>query len=164
MTSIARLFRHFLMTRWHARRAFPHATLTAIEAAIAAAERTHGGELRFAVESELSTADLLQDLTPRARALQVFGELGVWDTEANNGVLIYVLLADCSVEIVADRGFAGKVSAAEWTEVCAGLEQAFRSGAFEQGAVEGITAIAKLITRHYPTGDRNELPNAPVLL
>jgi uncharacterized membrane protein len=163
MVSLSRLFNHFLMTGWYARRRFPPSTLSAIEAAIATAERKHGGEIRFAVESELSTSALLQDLSPRARALQVFGELGVWDTEHNNGVLIYVLLADHDVEIVADRGFTDKVSAAEWTAVCTTIEKEFRGGAFERGALAGIAAVSALVARHFPYTGRNELSNAPIV-
>jgi uncharacterized membrane protein YgcG len=162
--SFARTLRHFLTTRWSVSRAFPKSALDAIERAIAASEQKHGGEIRFAVEGELITAALWRDLAPRERAVQVFGELGVWDTESNNGVLIYVLLADRDVEIVADRGYAGKVSDAEWTAVCSNIEKKFREGEFELGAVEGIHAIGSLIARHYPVTDRNELPNRPALL
>src|SRR5690242_19230005 len=105
------------MNRSRVRKAFPESALRDIESAIAAAEESDGGEIRFAVEGELTNAALWNDLSPRARAVQVFGELGVWDTEQNNGVLLYVLLADRDVEIVADRGFAGKVSDAEWNAV-----------------------------------------------
>ena len=152
------------MNRSRVRSAFPESALKNIEAAIAAAEGTHGGEIRFAVEGELDNAALWQDLSPRARAIQMFGELGVWDTELNNGVLVYVLLADHDVEIVADRGFAGKVSDAEWTDVCTKIEQLYRVGEFERGTLEGIAAIGKLIGRHYPATDANELPNSPTLL
>jgi uncharacterized membrane protein len=164
MSSLARIFRHFLMTRWQVRKTFPTRTLRAIEDAIATAEKNHGGEIRFAVEGELHTNDLLAGLSPRARAAQVFGQLNVWDTEHNNGVLIYVLLADRDVEIVADRGYAGKVSDSEWTGVCRHIEQAFRKGEFERGVVEGIDAAGKLIARHFPVSDANELPNKPVML
>jgi uncharacterized membrane protein YgcG len=162
--SFARLFRHFLMTRWQLQRVFPPRTLRAIEEAIATAERLHGGEIRFAVEAELHTVDLFRNLSPRARATQVFGQLGVWDTEHNNGVLIYVLLADRDVEIIADRGYAGKVADSEWTEVCSQIERQFRARQFEQGALDGISAVSKLIARHFPVRERNELSNAPAVL
>jgi len=161
---ISRLVRHFLMTRWRVQSTFPERTLQAIENAIAAAEKSHGGEIRFAVEGELHTFDLLRNLSARARAAQVFGRLGVWDTACNNGVLIYVLLADRAVEIVADRGFRENVSDAEWTQVCRVMEQAFRSGEFQRGVIDGIAAIGKLIARNYPTRDADELPNRPALL
>ena len=153
-----------MMNRWRARQAFSPDALKAIESAIATAEQTHGGEIRFAVESELSTVQLFRDVAPRTRAQQVFGELGVWNTEHNNGVLLYVLLADRDVEIVADRGYEGKISAAEWTDICASMERAFRGGDFAGGAIAGIAATSKLISRHFPTKDRDELPNAPAMM
>jgi uncharacterized membrane protein len=152
------------MTRFHVARAFPKRVLNSIEQAIEAAEKSHGGEIRFAVERELTTAALLRNVTPRQRAVRLFGELGVWDTENNNGVLIYVLLADQVVEIVADRGFAGKVSDQEWSRACQVMEQSYRKGEFERGSVDGIAATSALIARHYPTADRNEQSNAPVVL
>lgn len=164
MVSLARIFRHFLMTRSRVRSVFSERILRSIEAAIASAEKTHGGEIRFAVEGELHTHDLLGNLSPRARAHQVFAQLGVWDTENNDGVLIYVLLADRDVEIVADRGYRGKVSDADWTAVCSRIEQSFRSGAYERGVLDGIEATSKLIAQHYPVASRDELSNSPALL
>jgi uncharacterized membrane protein len=164
MKKLQRLVRHFLMTQWHAQRAFPARTLNAIEQAITTAESSHGGEIRFVMERELSTHHLLRNISPRVRAVQLFGELGVWDTEHNNGVLIYVSLADRDVEIVADRGYTNHVSNEEWTHVCSGMEQAFRRKEFERGSVEGIAAVSRLIERHYPAADGDELPNKPVIL
>jgi uncharacterized membrane protein len=164
MFSASRFLRHAFMTRFHVQRAFPKHVLKRIETAVETAEKSHGGEIRFALERELTTVDLLMNVSPRQRAVRLFGELGVWDTENNNGVLIYVLLADRVVEIVADRGFAGRVSDAEWSRACQIMEQAYRSGQFEQGSVDGIAATSELIARHYPTADRNEQPNAPVVL
>lgn len=162
--SLKRLIRHLLMTHWRVRRAFSQSTLQAIEAAIAKAEQSHGGEIRFAVEGELDPQALWNDVTPRARALQLFGGLGVWDTADNNGVLIYLLLADRDVEIVADRGFSGKITSEEWAAVCRSMEQAFGSGEFRRGALDGIAATSALIARHYPSRDRDELANAPVVM
>lgn len=159
-----RMLRHFWMTRWYARSLFNTSVMSAIEDAIRTAEFTHGGEIRFAVEPELETPALLNDVSPRDRAVQIFGQLGIWDTAQNNGVLIYVLLADHDVEIVADRGYANRVSTDEWTAVCQRIETAFKAGEFERGAVEGIAAVSKLIARHFPAIDRNELPDKPVLL
>jgi uncharacterized membrane protein len=162
--NIKRLLRHFLMTRWYVHSVFPAHTLHAIEQAVRQAEFTHGGEIRFAVEGELSTAELFANLPPRERALQVFSQLRVWDTAQNNGVLIYVLLADHDVEIVADRGFVGRVSNEEWAAICHRMEEAFKRRDFERGAIEGIAAISALVARHFPSIDRNELPDKPVLL
>jgi len=159
-----RLLTHLVTTRWQVRRAFSERVLSAIETAIQTAEKTHGGEIRFAIERDLPANDVLRGCAPRDRALQVFSHLGVWDTHANNGVLIYVLYADRDVEIVADRGFNTLVSADEWASVCSKMETLFRAGDFEGGAVEGIAAVSQLIARHFAAVDRNELPDRPVML
>lgn len=155
---------HLTATGWGLSRVLDAASLEAIEQAIAQSERLHGGEIRFAIEANLGAADLMKGVTPRDRALQMFAELGVWDTQANNGVLIYVLWADHDVEIVADRGFNGRVTSEEWAEVCHTMERLFAAGKARQAAIEGIIAVGKLIARHYPAADRNELPNRPITL
>lgn len=164
----SRLLRHTFATRAKLRRAFPVQALEAIERAVAEAERSHAGEIRFAVEHALEPAEVWAGKTPRQRALQVFSELGVWDTEANNGILIYLLFADRDVEIVADRGCNGKVSAAEWSAVCAAMEQGLREGRYEAAALEGIRAAGALLARHFPRPpggrDENELPDRPAVL
>jgi uncharacterized membrane protein len=148
---------------------FPAATLDTIEQAVAAAERTHAGQIRFAIETSLAPLQVINELAPRARALEVFAMLRVWDTEHNNGVLIYVQLADRNVEIVADRGLDRRVSSAEWEGVCRLMEEHFRAGRFEAGSLAGVAAVGTLLARHYPaTADsrtaRNELPDRPALL
>ena len=162
--TLQRILRHFVTPGWSLRRAFDAATLQAIEQAIADSERTHGGEIRFAIEASASPVHLMRGVTPRHQALEAFARLGVWDTDANNGVLIYVSWADRDVEIVADRGFNGRVTVQEWSEVCRRMEQSFARGAPRQAIVEGIQAVGALIARHFPTADRDELPNRPVLL
>jgi uncharacterized membrane protein len=164
LMNIGRLTRHIFMPRRALRRAFDETALGAIEKAIADTERSHGGEIRIALEPSLDPAELFSDLTPRQRALQAFAQLGVWDTELNNGVLIYVLWADHDVEIVADRGFNGRVTAQEWSEVCHRMEQLFSQGDAARAVVEGIQAAGALIARHFPAVDRNELPDRPVVL
>jgi uncharacterized membrane protein YgcG len=164
MVSLPRIVRHLALPGWTLRRAFDAATLQAIEQAIVDTERSHGGEIRFAVEASSSPLDLMRGITPRHQALAIFASLGVWDTEANNGVLIYVSWADRDVEIVADRGFNGRVTEQEWAEVCRRMEQSFARGAPRQAIVEGVQAVGALIARHFPTADRDELPNRPVLL
>ena len=164
-----RLLRHVVATHWRTRMLFPATTLDAIEEAIGRAERTHGGEIRFAIETSLTPLHVLAELTPRARALEVFAQLRVWDTEANNGVLIYVQLADRTVEIVADRGFQGRVSPAEWEAVCRLMEEHFRAGRFQVGSIAGVDAIGNLLARHYPQAagkaiQSNQLPDRPTLL
>ena len=159
-----RLLRHLLTFRHATRRAFSQATLSEIETTIRACERRHGGEIRFAIEGVLHPVAVLQGLTPRQRALQLFAQLQVWDTQNNNGVLIYVLHADRDVEIVADRGLNGKVTTAEWQAVCSKMEQAFKAGDYRTGCVEGIGATSRFLAQHFPVGDPNELPDAPAMI
>lgn len=163
---IARLFRHVFTTRWSTRRHFPRAVLEAIEQAIGECEERHGGEIRFVVETAFDLPELWHDLAPRERALQLFGQFRVWDTAHNNGVLVYVLMADHDVEIVADRGIAQHVSQAEWAAVCRQMESHFRAGRFRDGAVVGILGVGALLGRHFPGShpSDHELPNQPVLL
>jgi uncharacterized membrane protein len=165
-----RLIRHAIATHWRTRLLFPGKALDAIEQAIARAELTHAGEIRFAIETALTPLHILNGVTPRARALDVFAHLRVWDTEHNNGVLIYVQVADRDVEIVADRGFEARVSPAEWEAVCRLMEEHYRAGRFQAGSVAGVDAIANLLARHFPqgqgrsAGSRNQLPDRPTLL
>ncbi len=160
-----RVLRHLFMPPWRTRVVFPAAALRAIEEAIRASERAHAGEIRFAVESALDPAPLLRGVSARERAVGAFSQLRVWDTAQNNGVLIYLLLADHDVEIVADRGIAARVAAAEWERICRQMEAHFRDGHFEQGAVAGIHAVGALLARHFPSagGGVNELPDRPHL-
>jgi uncharacterized membrane protein len=151
-------------TRWSLRRAFDASALAAIEAAIGASEALHGGEIRVAVENELELPALWRGITSRDRALEAFSQLRVWDTELNNGVLIYVLWADRSVEVVADRAFKTLVAETEWREVCARMESAFAQHHPQQALVAGIEAVGALIARHFPATDRNELSDRPVFM
>jgi len=148
------------------RRAFPKAALNAIEDAVRVAEQTHRGQIRFAVEHSLDPVDLWRGETARDRALDVFSQLRIWDTEHNNGVLIYLLLADRDVEIVADRGVHAKVGADRWERICQTMEAAFRQGDFQGGVVRGIQDVGELLQRHYPAdgAQPNELPDRPVVL
>lgn len=161
-----RFLRHIFFTRWTTRRHFTPQVLAGIEAAIRETEALHAGEIRFVVETALDLADLVQDPAPRTRAMQIFGQLGVWDTAQNNGVLIYVLLADHSVEIVADRGIAARIGQSEWDGVCREMERHFREGRFSEGSVAGIQEVGRLLSRHFPgqQADADELPNQPVLI
>jgi uncharacterized membrane protein len=163
---LARLFRHVLTTRWSTRRHFPRPVRAGIEQAISECETRHGGEIRFIVETALDLPELWRGLSPRQRALQLFGQFGVWNTEHNNGVLIYVLMADHDVEIVADRGIALRVPQAEWGAVCRQMEQHYRAGRFLEGSVVGILGVGALLGRHFPgtAGSGKELPDQPVLL
>jgi uncharacterized membrane protein len=165
-----RLLRHAAALHWRTRMLFPRATLDAIQEAIVRAERAHAGEIRFAVETALPPRRIIGEIDPRARALEVFSDLRVWDTERNNGVLIYVLIADRSVEIVADRGLSERVASAEWEAVCRMMEEHFRAARFKAGSIAGIDAVGGLLARHFPAAipnqaaARNELPDQPTLL
>ncbi len=164
--NLKRTLRHLMMPSWRVRQAFPSRTLDAIEAAVGEAEREHRGEIRFAVEAALHWPALRAGQAARARALDVFSLLRVWDTELNSGVLVYVLLADRAVEIVADRGISARVQASQWEAICRVMQEAFAAGQFEQGAVQGLRAIADLLRRHFAADGVNpdELPNRPVVL
>ena len=150
-----------------AKRYFPSSTLDAIQHAIAASEQNHLGEICFAVEGSLPFAEVLRSRSARHRAHQVFAHLRVWNTQHNTGVLVYILLADHAIEIVADRGIAAKVAEDEWKPICALMQQHFSVGDYEKGAVAGVDAIGALLTRHFPANGRrnpDELPDRPVLL
>ena len=166
VTYLARVVRHLGSPPWRVRTAFPDRTMRAIEEAIRASEATHHGQIRFAVEAALDVLPLLRNQSARARAIDVFSLLRVWDTEHNNGVLIYLLLADRDVEIVADRGISSRVGQDEWERICREMEHAFREGRFEQGVLAGIRAVSAHLARHDPGQDarRNELPDSPVVL
>ena len=161
-----RWLRHLFSTRWHMRRAFAPTTLDVIEVAVAASEQQHRGELRFALEASFDVTQLLQQLTSRQRAVQVFSALGVWDTEENNGVLVFVLLAENAVEIVADRGYANRVTTDEWQSACKLMSTRFADNDFAGGAKLGIEALTALMARAFPGNgrDANELPNRPRLM
>lgn len=163
---LARFARHFVMTPWRARRAFPDATLDGIEREVSEQERRHSGQVRFVVEAELTTAQLWAALTSRARAIEVFSMLQVWNTESNSGVLVYVLLADHRVEVVADRGIQRKVAASDWAAIVAMMESHFRAGRFEEGAIAGVRAVSEVLATHFPPDgvSTNELPDRPVML
>lgn len=160
-----RILRHVAHTRFATRRAFPPAALAAIGHAVAAGERRHSGEVRCVIEGELDWDALLAGQSARERALEVFALERVWDTAANNGVLLYLLLADRDVEIVADRGYNGRVTAAEWQAICAEMERRFRAGDFAGGTISGIEAVHRLAEREFPADGAgvNELTDQPQL-
>ncbi|WMJ67882.1 TPM domain-containing protein [Stenotrophomonas sp. 24(2023)] len=162
------------MSRWlrhlfapSARRAFPPATLQAITEAIGEGERRHAGQVMFAVESDLPLLALWRGVTARQAAERAFAHLRTWDTAGNNGVLIYLLLADHAVEIVADRGLQGRVSAQQWQQVCAGLCQGLRGPQPEQALRQAIAAVSDLLAGHFPATGRSNgdgLPDTPQIL
>ena len=161
-----RLLRHVFARS--ARHLFPEDSLQRIADAIAAGELRHRGEILFAVESELPVGAVLRGVQARASAEAAFARLRAWDTEANNGVLIYLLLADHRIEIVADRGLDGRVSDAQWAQVCRLIEQEMRAGHPERAVIDGVRAVSDLLALHWPQqegqSDEDELPNRPALL
>jgi uncharacterized membrane protein len=161
-----RILRHLFSLPGAVARALPAAALARIEKAIKQAESGHRGEICFAVEAALESGALLSGQSSRSRALEVFSLLRVWDTEENNGVLIYLLLADRAAEIVVDRGIHAKVEAAEWRHICHRMESAFSKGEFEHGVASGIDEVSRVLARHFPPrgGERNELPDKPAVL
>jgi uncharacterized membrane protein len=140
--------------------------LAAIEQAIKAGEATHSGQIRFVVEGALDGAPLLRNQSARERALDIFSQLRIWDTAHNNGVLIYLLLADHNVEIVADRGIDAKVGPAGWAKICADMEVDFKAGNFEGGVIKGIAEVSRQLAVYFPRHGKgpNELPDAPVVM
>lgn len=163
---LKRWLRNFATTRFALRRRFPPATLSAIDAAIGASERGHRAEIRCAIEASLPAGELARGITAPARAAAVFSTLRLWDTAGNNGVLVYVLLAERAIEIVADRGFAGRVAPAEWTAICQDMAAAFATGKYEEGTLAAIARISDLARRHFPAdgSDDNEQSDRTVLL
>ena len=164
---LARLFRHRLLDEGDAKRALGADALAEIERRIGESERRHSGEIRVCVEAGLPFSYLRRGASPRERAIAMFGKLRVWDTENNNGVLIYLLLAERAIEIVADRGLLPHVDAATWQRIMAGMQAAFQEGRFAAGIEQAIDAVDALLVRHFPiaegTRNPNELPDAPLL-
>lgn len=166
MKNIIRFFKHLFAAHWQISQRFPKHSMNAIETAILESERLHMGELRFVVESGLEWPDLFAGIQSRERALQIFSQLHVWDTEHNSGVLIYLLLADHRVEIVADRGINSRVDKSAWISICQDMECQFRTGHFESGVLLGISTITALLQQHFPAQDHNpnDLPNRPTVI
>ena len=163
---LPRLLKHRLLDEGDARRMLGKDALARIEARVGASEKRHSGEIRVVVEAGLPFSYLRRHATPRDRAVAVFGKLGVWDTERNNGVLIYLLLAERAIEIVADRGVNRVVSPAEWANIAASMQSDFQSGDFEAGLLRAVDAVDALLVRHFAARpgdvDVNELPDAPL--
>lgn len=159
---------HMWIGPMHVRRVFTRADFIAIEQAIAQGERRHHAELRFAIESSLGTGELWNEVSARGRALDVFSHFRIWDTQDNNGVLIYLLWADHAVEIIADRGCDHRIDPAVWATACECITQACRVGSPVKGVLEAIDLISDALAQAFPAdGSRDnpdELPNAPLML
>ena len=164
--ALLRWIRHLTCSARRTRTLFPSAVLDDIEAAIGAAESRHAGEIRFVIETSLPWPLLWRRCSARDRALELFARLHVWDTEANNGVLIYVLRAERAVEIIADRGINARVSEAEWQSVCREVEAHYRAGRYAEGSRAAVAGVARRLALHFPAarGSDNELPNQPILI
>lgn len=162
-----RWIRHLFLDYFALKSAFPDASLAAIERGVAAQESRHRGELRVAIEGGLPLQALLSGRTAHERALEHFARLRIWDTEDNAGVLIYLLLADRRVEIVADRGIHARVGDTAWETICGAMQREFAAGRFESGVLGGLGSVSDLLAQHFPAelGDNpNELSDAPVVI
>lgn len=167
MNKLLRILKHRWLDEADARRAFGGGALERLHQKVTASERRHGGEIRVCVEASLPLSYLWRGALARERAVVMFGKLRVWDTERNNGVLIYLLLAEHRIEIVADRGLNVHVSPSQWQALMPGMAEAFKAGRFEAGLAEAIDAVDAMLARHFPSvagaSDANELPDAPVV-
>jgi uncharacterized membrane protein len=163
----SRIFKHRWLDEADARRALPRESLRRLADLVAASERRHTGEIRIYVEAGLPLSYLWRDANPRERAIAMFGKLRVWDTEQNNGVLIYLLLADRAIEVVADRGLTRHVPPQQWQQITQAMADAFAAGRYEDGLRQAIEAVGAELLRHFPASpgeaNPNELPDEPVL-
>jgi uncharacterized membrane protein len=162
-----RILRHLFTGHGAVARTFPDSAMHAIELAVAEEEKRHVGEIQFAVEASLPLAALLRGTSARRRAIEWFARLHVWDTRHDSGVLIYLLLADRRIEIVADRGISAKVDQRTWEMICGEMQREFARGRFQPGLVLGIRAIGDVLATHFPAGagdNPNELSDRPVVL
>jgi uncharacterized membrane protein len=164
---LQRLLRHRWLDEDDTRKAIPPALLERLKHRVAASESRHSGEIRICVEASLPSSYIWRDAAPRERAVAMFGKLRVWDTEHNNGVLIYLLLAEHAIEIVADRGLSKRVPPAEWTAMVRRMGAAFREDRFEDGLTQALEEVSALLVQHFPlaagASNSNELPDEPVL-
>lgn len=173
---IIRFFRHLFSNPWQVKKHFSTQALQHIESAITASELKHTGEIRFVVEAGLHPYEIMGKKSPRNRAIELFSHLNIWDTEHNNGVLIYLLLADRDVEIVADRGIDKHIGYDQWDMICHEMEVMFRQGKFELGLMQGLNAVSLALEKHFPVEaiknqrkktiqrKKNELPDKPLIL
>ena len=148
--NIARLIKHRLWDETDAARALGPTALARIEERVRQSEGRHAGEICVCVEASLPLSYLWRDASSRDRAITQFGKLRVWDTAGNNGVLIYLLLAERKVEIVADRGLNAHVSAAQWQAVLEAMRSEFQAGRFEAGLLKAVDQVDVLLRAHCP--------------
>lgn len=164
---LGRVLRHRWLDESDTHKAIPPDLAERLMRRVAASEARHSGEIRLYVEAGLPMSYLWRDATPRERAVAMFGKLRVWDTEFNNGVLIYLLLAEHAIEIVADRGLANRVPPDEWQAIVSRMGPAFRERRFEDGLTQALEEVSALLVAHFPQSagqaNSNELPDRPVL-
>jgi uncharacterized membrane protein YgcG len=167
MNKLLRILKHRWLDEGDARRALGAGALARLQEKVASSERRHGGEIRVCVEAGLPLSYLWRGAPARERAVVMFGKLRVWDTERNNGVLIYLLLAEHRIEIVADRGLNAHVGPEQWQQLLPDMAQAFNAGRFEAGLAQAIDAVDAMLVRYFPASvdrpDANELPDRPVV-
>ena len=167
MARLQRLWRHRWLDEKDTRLAFRPELLERLARQVAESEARHTGEIRIYVEAGLPASYIWREATPRERAIAMFGKLRVWDTERNNGVLIYLLLAEHAIEIVADRGLSRHVDEMEWQRIVQDMGQAFRAGHYGEGLQQAVDAVTALLVKHFPAepgaANANELPDEPVL-
>ena len=175
MNKLKLLLRHLWLDVSDTRRAIPPDMVHRLAERVAASEKRHSGQIRICVEASLPSSYLwrldrdntLGNLT-RQRAVMMFGKLGVWDTEHNNGALVYVLLAEHAIEIVADRGLMRHVDAAQWQAMVARMASAFREKHYEDGLTQALEETSAVLVSHFGQTDTssshpNELPDTPLL-
>jgi len=170
-TRLIRILKHRWQSDGAAQRAVPPALLDKLAAQVAASEAGHSGEIRIFVEAALPLSYLWQPArmaqVTHERALAMFGKLRVWDTAHNNGVLIYLLLAEHRIEIVADRGLNERVAPDTWPHLVASMGAAFKAGDFEGGLTQAVREVSALLHHHFALqrgqSNPNELPDTPLL-
>lgn len=166
MNKFSRALRHLCTTRYSGKKAFPCATLTAIQQAIADGESLHRAEIRLIVEPSLELSEIFAGVSSRQRAHELFSQYRIWDTEENAGILIYIELADHQVEIVADRGIAGLIPNHHWHAICKTMTEGFAQGKYHDSVLQGLQQLNAVLQEHFPEQDRqaNQLSNKPILL
>lgn len=161
-----RILKNILFPTWKIRKFFPKKSIENIELVIKDSEKRHNGEVVFVVEAKLPLFLVLKNISPRERAIELFSRFRVWDTEHNSGVLIYLLLSEKQIEIVADRGITKKIPQIEWDAILERMRNHFQKGLFEKGVILGIAEITDLLATHFPSSkDKpNELSDKPIII
>ncbi len=165
MSRLLRWLKHRASDPRDVDRVLPPAAMQRLGARVAASEQRHSGEIRICVEPALPSSYVWKHLTARDRAITMFGKLRVWDTEYNNGVLIYLMLAEHAIEIVADRGLLRHVTREQWQAIVERMREPLRAGRFEDGLNMAVDTVDALLAERFPLApdqsNPNELPDAP---